>query len=431
MKRLIQSVKTIILISSTLIVLTLKAQITVSTIAGNGISGFTNGTGTLTSVSYPYGMAIDATGNIFFADAGNNRIRKINSFGVVSTFAGTGIAGFADGPGAIAQFNTPTDVAIDASGNLYVSDIYNNCIRKITSAGIVSTLAGTGIGGYVDGAGNTAQFYQPMGVAIDASGNIYVADKANQRIRKISSGGIVSTLAGSSAMGYVDGFGAAAQFKNPMRIAVDAADNLYVTDGNHVIRKVDPSGLVTTFAGSGSFGSLDGMGTAAQFNVPNDIAIDGMGNMYVADTYNNKIRKITPMGVVTTLAGTGAFGFMDGALITAQFNQPQGIDVDALGNIYISDTENFRIRKIGTSTTTAINKNGLENTVSLSPNPTSLILNIEVKEQTQIVIINMLGEIVKTEIITDVSILDVSDLNAGVYSIIESKSGKATKFIKQ
>jgi streptogramin lyase len=218
------------------------------------------------------------------------------------------------------------------------------------ASGTVSTLAGSGTAGYDNSSGTAAQFNTPTGVAVDTSGNVYVADMANNRIRKITPQGAVSTFAGSGSEGLVNsvnGNGSAAQFNQPFGVAVDRFGNVYVADhGNHCIRKISPSGGVSTLAGKGTAGFADGTGTAAQFNTPNGVAVDRFGYVYVSDYGNNRIRKITPQGVVSTLAGTGAAGIVNGSGSTAQFSAPIGIAVDGSGNIYVGDSNNNRIRKI-------------------------------------------------------------------------------------
>ena len=297
-------------------------------------------------------MACDGSGNVFVADYSNHRIRKIvAATGVVSTLAGSGTYGFADGTGTAAQFARPRGVACDASGNVFVADQSNQRIRKIVVAtGAVSTLAGNTFYGFADGTGAAAQFNYPSGVACDASGNVFVADGGNQRIRRIvAATGAVSTLAGSGTAGYADGQGQSAQFNNPQGVACDASGTVYVADTNNQrIRKiVAATGMVTTLAGSGVFGYLDGTGTAAQFRSPTGVACDGSGNVFVADQSNHRIRGIVAAtGEVSTLAGSGTAGFADGPGISAQFNNPQGVACDASGTVYVADTNNQRIRVV-------------------------------------------------------------------------------------
>jgi len=288
------------------------------------------------SQSSTYAVAVD---DVYILDTGNSRILKMASDGTYSTLAG-GSGGSADGTGAAAQFNNPTALALDSSGNLYVADEGNNTIRKVTPAGVVTTLAGkAGVAGSADGTGATAQFNSPFGVAVDPAGNVYVADLRNETIRQITPAGVVTTLAGSvGASGSADGTGSAARFNNPYALAAGLDGNLYLADnGNSTIRKIAPGGVVTTLAGkAGNAGSADGTGTAAQFSFPAGIAIDGIGDIYVADTANSTMRMISPTGVVTTLAGSpGVTGTTDGTGGAARFNHPHGVAVDGSGSAAI------------------------------------------------------------------------------------------------
>lgn len=319
----------------------------VSTFAGSGATGLVNGTGTAASFYQPFSLAVDATGNVFVADALNNVIRKITSAGVVTTLAGSGTAGSANGTGTAASFNQAYGVAVDASGNVYVADAANNKIRKITSAGVVTTFAGSGTAGSADGIGTAASFNYPYGIAVDASGNIYVSDMVNSKIRKITSAGVVTTFAGSGIPGSTDGVGTSATFNNPKGLVVDALGNVYVTDmSNNKIRKITSAGVVSTLAGSGSQGVVNGQGVAASFNQPEDVAVDASGNVYVADRPNMVIRKITSTGLVTTLAGSGTSGSTNATGTAASFFNPRGVAVDASWNVFVSDSYNNMIRKI-------------------------------------------------------------------------------------
>jgi sugar lactone lactonase YvrE len=322
-----------------------------TTIAGIAdLAGFADGQGTIALLNVPIGIAVDPIGNLYVADSGNGTVRKITASGLVSTFAGTeGVTGHADGTGAAAQFGYLVGAAVDANGNLYVSDSEFNTIRKITPTGVVMTLAGSaGITGHADGAGTDAQFNQPNDLGVDASGNVYVADSGNDTIRKITPAGVVSTLAGTVGVaGHADGTGTSAQFNTPAGLTADSAGNVYVADQNDTIRKITPAGVVSTLAGiTGITGSSDGTGTAAQFNNPAGLAVDSNGNLYVTDSANDTIRKVTPAGAVTTLAGrVGVEGGADGTGTTALFNTPLGIAVDGSGNLYVADSYNDTIRK--------------------------------------------------------------------------------------
>jgi len=312
-------------------------SVTVSTIAGTGAAGFADGVGEEAQFNFPSGIAFDAAGNLYVADGQNHRIRKVTPAGVVSTIAGS-TQGFADGAGSEAQFAVPRGgIAFDAAGNLYVADLGNHRIRKITPEGMVSTFAD-------DLPGDPMGLYHPSGIAIDVAGNLYVT--SDSRILKITPAGEVSIFAGrTSDAGFTNGVGGSARFYFPDGIAIDAAGNLYVADTwNNRIRKVTPEGVVSTVAG-GAQGFVDGAAAEARFNRPEGIAIDAAGNLYVADTNNNRIRKITPEGVVSTIAGSTS-GFADGAGTAARFSRPSRIAIDAAGNLYVTDQSNHRIRKI-------------------------------------------------------------------------------------
>jgi len=323
------------------------AQAIVTTFAGSGSRGSADGPADSARFGWPDGVAVDTAGNVYVGDRDNHRIRKITPQGVVTTLAGAGTPGYADGPGGAAQFKGPLGVAVDAAGNVYVADFENHRIRKVTPQGLVTTLAGSGEAGFADGPAASARFNRPKGVAVDAAGNVYVADFENHRIRKITPVGAVTTLAGSGEAGFIDGPAASARLLHPNGIAVDAAGNIYVAvESNHRIRKITPQGLVMTLAGTGEPSFADGPVGAARFNRPTGIAVDAAGNVYVAEFENHRIREITPAGAVTTLAGTGEPGFADGPGDTAQFRRPIGVAVDVVGTLYVADAANNRIRKI-------------------------------------------------------------------------------------
>ncbi|MGJ7615245.1 MULTISPECIES: hypothetical protein [unclassified Variovorax] len=319
----------------------------VSTLAGKLVPGAADGTGTAASFNDPFRTAVDGSGNVYVADYSNRKIRKITPAGVVSTLAGSGAAGNADGPGATATFNDPIGIAVDSAGNVYVADTSNHAVRKITPAGFVSTLAGNAVPGLADGTGAAARFRGPSGLALDGSDNLYVADAQNNAIRKITPAGVVTTLAGGGSSGRADGTGAAATFYYPMGLAFDGSGNLYIADrDNSLIRKLTPAGVVTTLAGGTSAGAANGTGAAASFRTPFDVTSDSSGNAYVADGDNHLIRRITPAGVVTTYAGSGQPGHADGIGSAASFNRPAGISIDGNGVLYVAELNNNLIRKI-------------------------------------------------------------------------------------
>jgi len=323
---------------------------TFATLAGlAGTSGGNDGTGSAARFLFPYGVAVDNAGDIYVTDYGANTIREVTSTGEVTTLAGlAGNEGSADGTGSNARFEGPAGIALDSAGNLYVADAANSTIRMVTPAGVVTPPAGIrGHPGSANGLGGVAQFNLPYGVALDSSNNLYVTDLNNHTLRKMTDG-VVNTLAGlAGSPGSADGTGSAARFFSPFGVAVDSAGIVYVSDAyNHTIRKVTPAGVVTTLAGlAGTSGFADGTGSAARFHNPGLLAVDGAGNVYLPDRNNFAIRKVTPAGVVTTLAGLpGTSGCADGTGSAALFYYPMGLAVDGAGNVYVGDTQNHTIR---------------------------------------------------------------------------------------
>jgi hypothetical protein len=328
-------------------------KVGVTTLAGwPGSSGSADGTGRSARFALAGGLRVDNEGNIYVSDSSNYTIRKVTTAGVVTTIAGTpGKLGSTDGPAASALFAGIGGVAIDSSGNLYVADSGNYTIRKITPAGIVSTLAGVaGTRGEVDGTGSAALFYDPQNLAVDRAGNIYVADGNGDAIRKVTPAGVVTTIAGSPLnAGAADGTGGAASFRDPTGINVDGLGNVYVADfGNNTIRKIAPGAIVTTIAGSpGVTGSADGTGSAASFNGPAGVGVDSSGNVYVADSTNDTIRMVNPAGFVTTIAGqAGDADSIDGLATNSRLDTPGDVSIDNSGVVYVADSGNSTIRRI-------------------------------------------------------------------------------------
>lgn len=320
----------------------------VSTFAGSGTIGSTDENGGLSQFNLPTVVVKDNDGNLIVVDRSNHKIRKIDTSGNVTTLAGTGSIGSADGTAFSASFKYPDGAIVDSNGNVFITDQSNHKIRKIDTLGNVTTFAGTGVAGYLDGDGNVAKFYYPAAMAIDVFNNLYVADYSNHCIRKITPSGLVSTYAGiGGSMGNIDGNISVAKFKNPTGLCVDNNGNVYLADfGNHKIRKIDTSGNVTTFVGTGVAGNTDGNSTTATFNGPAIVDFDGINSFYVTDQINNEVRKIDGSGNVTTYAGTGTQGATDGIASVATFKSLTGIVVKNENELFIADYGNHKIRKI-------------------------------------------------------------------------------------
>lgn len=312
---------------------------TVSTFAGSA-EGNADGTGTAALFNHPFGAAMDAAGNVYVSDSYNCTIRKIATNGTVTTIAGTGTLGSANGTGTAASFYAPAGLAVDATGNIFVADMGNNLIRKITPAGVVSTFAGSGYPGFANGTGAAANFTGPSGIAIASDGSLYVSDSGTGLIRKITTAGVVSTIAGNGTASYKNAVGTEAGFNKPAGIALDAAGNIYVAEPqNKAIRKISLENNVTTFAGG-----LDS--EAMIIGTPQALTIDANNNIYFADG-TGRVMKINKDHILTTVAGkTATTGNADGAGANATFNYPKGIVADNSGNIYVTDFNNSRIRKV-------------------------------------------------------------------------------------
>jgi sugar lactone lactonase YvrE len=330
-----------------------------TTVAGNGQRAYSGdgGPATAASLYLPSGVALDAAGDLYIADRCNHRIRKVTAGGTITTAAGNGVQGYSGdgGPATAASLDYPWGVAVDSGGNLYIADTDNNRLRKVAPGGTITTVAGNGVAKYSGDGGpaTAASLNYPRGVAVDAAGNLYIADSNNRRIRKVPPGGTISTAAGNGVGGYSGDGGpaTAASLDWPYGVAVDSAGNLYIADfSNHRIRKVTPAGTITTAAGNGQSGSSGdgGPATAASLSGPWGVAVDSAGTLYIADWWNVRIRKVTPGETITTVAGSGVQGYSgDGGPATAaSLGGPAGVVVDAAGNLYIADTINDRIRKV-------------------------------------------------------------------------------------
>jgi len=338
------------------------AQI-IHTYAGNGIMGYSGdgAAATAAKLNQPIGVAFDGSGNLYIADVGNSRIRIINAPGVITTFAGSGLVGYSGDGGAAtsAKFMGMAGIAIDGPGNVYITDGGNNCIRKINTSGIITTIAGMGASGYSGDGGpaTAARIANPKGLAVDGAGCVYIADYNNSVIRQIDSVGIIHTFAGTGTPGYSGDAGpaTAAELNYPYSVTVDKTGNVYIADfGNYRVRKVDPSGIISTFAGGGSIYPGDGHpATAATLAGPSAVVTDKWGNVYIADvgsshTSTTRTWIVDTFGIIYTIAGNGTAGYSgDGGPATAaEMNQPAGLALDGCGNVYIADLNNNRVRDV-------------------------------------------------------------------------------------
>lgn len=338
----------------------------VSTFAGRGGAGFAGDGGPSTSskLDHPTGVSADAAGNIYIADCDNSRVRKVNTSGIISTFAGTGVAAYSgDGAAAtLAELNAPYAVKADASGNVYIADNANHRVRKVNTAGVISTFAGIGIEGTSGDAGqaSVARLTSPKGIAMDAAGNMLIVDQDNNRIRKVFTSGIITTYAGNDGNGSI----ATAHAVNPYNAVTDASGNLYLTDAdNKRVCMVSKSGILKTIAGyththiihvhggGGGVISHSGPATAIEFEYPSGIALDGKGNIYIADLEDNIVDKVNAAGIISTVAGNGSHTYGgDGVTATSTpLNGPAGLTIDKYGNLYIADQANNRVRKVNTA----------------------------------------------------------------------------------
>lgn len=433
MHRFVASLRDLVVLGLLLCICQLgQAQNFVTTYAGDGVAGLLDGDTLTAQFDQPSDLDWDPFGNQIVLDW-THVVRKISPSGIVTTLAGTGVAGYLDGPGGAARFNGALSACVDSVGNVYVSDFQNQRIRKIDVNGNVTTIAGTGLQGNRDTIAMQATFRYPRGICMDRQGNLYIADSWNHRIRKLDPQGNVTTFAGGgtsvgvqSPGAHVDGPDTSARFWTPCGLEIDAVGNLYLADAyNHRIRKITPQGVVSTVAGSGPSGStsgsyLDGAANIARFNTPVGLGVDGQGDVYVADTYNNCIRYVSG-GNVTTAAGSIGFGYVNGNSDIALFDHPRSALVDASGDhVYIPDGNNHVIRKITLGLTIAVD-GPLATQVMVFPNPAEDVVRIDFGADNSGVvgavrIVDCTGKVVLiVEDYASGAALNVQGLAAGIY----------------
>jgi len=430
---------------------TCNAQI-ITTVAGTGTQGYSGDGGQATNAELfdAEKIILDAAGNMYIADDQNNRIRKINTAGIITTIAGNGTGGYSGdgGQATAAELYDPTGLCFDTAGNLYIAEYGNSRIRMINTNEIISTVAGDGAFGFSGDGGQAtnAECNSPEGVAFDTHGNLYIADFYNNCIRMVNTAGIISTVAGTGTAGYSGDGGQAtgATLYRPAEIAFDTNGNMYIADEyNNRIRKVNTAGIISTIVGTG-IGGYNGDGiqaTTAELYYPSGLCLDAAGNLYIADSENNRIRMVTIAGIISTIVGNGIAGYSgDGGNATAaELYDPCRVTLDATGNIYICDEKNNLIRKVNNIGQAGIPQFGIQNSeFRIYPNPTTTILNVVLRQAQDdnaiLVITDMLGNNIKQiPFNTQQVILNLGDLADGIYFItIETERGKTIKkIIKQ
>ncbi len=424
------------------------AQI-ITTIAGNHVQGHTGdgGQATAAELSQPNEAHFDKNGNIFVADYGSNVVRKITRAGIITTVAGSVTPGYTGdgGQATAATLHGPVDVALDTAGNLFIADVRNQCVRMVNTAGIISTYAGTGTAGFSGDGGpaDSAQIDLPSAIALDMAGNLYIVDDGNSCIRKVSTAHIITTIAGNGTAAYGGDGGPAtdAMLNNPEDVAVDVLGNVYIADiGNNVVRKVNTAGIISTFAGSGAVGySGDGgPATAAQMRYPYAVAADALGNVYITDNANYVVRKVNAAGTISTVIGSGGTGYSgDGGPATlATLNNPGGIEVDQAGNLLICDFGNDVVRWVTKPATTAVANVALptSNTIfTVSPNPAKEVIYVDVRhfmaDKMTIGLRDITGKVLSTKTVSAVgqqlhTTIDIAALPAGIYFVEGSADGE-------
>ncbi len=405
--------------------------------ASSGTGGY-SGDGGLAKqarLNSPTGVAYDGIGNIYIADRANNVVRKVAVNGIITTFAGKDTAGYSgdNGQATAAKLNLPFSVATDVHGNVYISDGGNNVIRKVTPGGIISTYAGTGVAGYSGdmGPATAAMLNGPQGIATDSMGNLYIADANNHAVRKVWVGGTIGTIAGNGLNGYTGDGGSAvnARLYSPAAVAIDPLGQIYIADYfNNAVRKINGSGIITTFAGTGSAGySGDGgSANAAKLRNPSGVAVFGFGPVFISDQGNNVVRMVNSSGIISNYAGMYTNGYTgDGWMaVSAQMSAPKGIAVDALNRLFIADYDNNVIRVVGANNAVqqVLNEAGLK----VYPNPAHGVVTVEVAggNKTTLTVTDLLGRTVATKIVENTTTIDMGGFSAGSY-FIKAVSGEA------
>jgi sugar lactone lactonase YvrE len=376
----------------------------------------------------PTGSAYDSNGNLFITTYAG-QILKITSTGAISVFAGVANAdAYLDGNVTVAKFYRPYGIAIDSNNNLFVADNFNSRIRKITPTGTVSTFVGNGQFISEDGTGTAAKIMGPTDIVIDSNNNLYFTERGN-KVRKITPAGVVTTIAGTGVAGSADGVGTVATFKQPYGLTITSSGDLYIADTeNNKIRKVTSAGIVTTVAGTGTVGAADGNNTTATFNSPYGLTRTNDGTIYVADYGNHKIRRIDSTGNTTTFAGLTS-GFVNGTLAVAKFNNPESITINSNGDLLINDFSNQKIRKIDAST--LFLNTFFNSKLSIYPNPSNAIFTIDIDSNATIEVFDLVGkQILTKKIELGTTQLDMSNYTTGMYLLKVTNADNQTKTMK-
>lgn len=414
----------------------------ITTIAGGGIDGGDGIPATSCQLMHPIDIAVDGVGNMYISDRDHNLIRKVTTNGIITTIAGTGSQGNTgdNGPATAAEIDEPYGVAVDGGGNVYFAGGNGtaNRVRKVNTSGIITTIAGTGVAGFSgdNGPATLAQLSAPTCVVVDPVGNVYITDIGNNRVRKVGTTGIITTIAGTGSItdGGDGGPATAAGVYDPYGIAIDGTGNIYVAeDHGHRIRKVNTSGIITTIAGTGmpGFSGDNGPATVAQLYRSVGVGVDASGNVYIADSHNNRIRKVNSAGIIMTIVGNDTAGYNGDGIApdSAQLSTPSAIAFDKHSNLYISDFGNDRIRYIGNTVSVSM-VNSTQSEFSVYPNPSSgvFFINISSPENkvVPIIITDEFGRRIKeATLTTNVPFAIKVDVPSGIY-FISASTGTST-----